>query len=55
VEPRALVFSATTLDGLLEKMARMALDLESDNHPDIDPDSIYIQINALREAAPAAA
>ncbi len=46
---------STTLDGLLEKVARMALDLASDNHPDIDPDSIYIQINALREAAPAAA
>ena len=46
---------SATLDGLLEKMARMALDLASDNHPDIDPDSIYIQINALREAAPAAA
>jgi hypothetical protein len=46
---------SATLDGLLEKMARMALDLASDNHPDIDPDSIYIQINALREAAPATA
>jgi hypothetical protein len=46
---------STTLDGLLEKMAQMALDLAADNHPDVDPDSIYIQINALREASPAAA
>lgn len=44
-----------TLDGLLEKISRMALDLAPDNHPAIEPGSIYIQINALREAIPAAA
>jgi Domain of unknown function (DUF1902) len=44
-----------TLDGLLEKISRMAVDLAPDNHPGVDPGSIFIQINALREAAPAAA
>jgi hypothetical protein len=42
-----------TLDGLLDKISRMALDLAPDNHPGIDLNSIYIQINALREAAAA--
>jgi hypothetical protein len=46
---------SATLDGLLEKISRMALDLAPDNHPGADPRSIYIQINALREAIPAAA
>ena len=44
-----------SLDGLLEKISQMALDLAPDNHPEIDPASIYIQINALREAMPSAA
>ena len=44
-----------TLDGLLDKISQMAIDLAPDNHPDIDPSSIFIQINALREATPAAA
>ena len=46
---------APTLDGLLAKMSGMALDLAPDNYPDIDPASIFIQLSALREAAPAAA
>jgi hypothetical protein len=46
---------SATLDGLMEKISRIALDLAPDNHPDLDPRSIYIQINALREAIPAAA
>jgi hypothetical protein len=46
---------SATLDGLTEKISRIALDLATDNHPDLDPRSIYIQINALREAIPAAA
>jgi hypothetical protein len=33
----------------------MALDLAPDNHPDADPESIFIQVVALREAVPAAA
>ena len=44
-----------TLDTLLEKISRMSLDLAPDNDPDVEPASIYIQINALREAIPAAA
>jgi hypothetical protein len=32
----------------------MALDLLPDNHPDVDPSSLFPQITALREAGPAA-
>ncbi len=46
---------APTLDGLLAKMSAMALDLLADNHPGVDPASVYLQLNALREAEPAAA
>lgn len=46
---------APTLDELLDKMSAMALDLLADNHPGLDPSSLYLQITALREAKPAAA
>jgi len=46
---------APTLDGLLTRISAMALDLLPDNHPDVDPASLYLQITALREAEPAAA
>ncbi len=46
---------APTLDGLLDKISAMALDLLPDNHPDADPSDVFIQITALREAEPAAA
>jgi len=46
---------AATLDELLEKISRMALDVAPDNHPDLAPESIFIQIMALREAVRAAA
>ena len=39
-----------TLDGLMRKISLMALDLAPDNHPGVDPDPIFIQIYALREA-----
>jgi hypothetical protein len=45
---------APTLDGVLEKISAMALDLLPDNHPDIAPESLFLQITALREAEPAA-
>jgi hypothetical protein len=46
---------APTLDELLAKISAMAIDLLPDNHPDIDPASLFVQITALREAeAPAA-
>ncbi len=44
-----------TLDELLTKISTMALDLLPDNHPDVDPSSLFLQITALREAEPAAA
>jgi len=46
---------APTLDELLAKISAMALDLLPDNHPEVDPASLYLQITALREAEPAAA
>ena len=45
---------APTLDELLAKMSAMALDLLPDNHPGVDPASLFLQITALREAQPAA-
>jgi hypothetical protein len=46
---------APTLDELLGKISAMALDLLPDNHPGVDPASVFVQITALREAEPAAA
>lgn len=46
---------ASTLDELLAKISAMTLDLLPDNHPDVDPASVYLQITALRGAEPAAA
>jgi hypothetical protein len=46
---------APTFDDLLEKLSRMALDLAPGNRPDVEPESIFIQVVALREAVPAAA
>ena len=46
---------APTLDALLDKISSMALDLLPDNHPGVDPASLFLQITALREAEPAAA
>ena len=46
---------AATLDELLAKISAMALDLLPDNHPGIQPSSLFLQITALREAEPAAA
>jgi Domain of unknown function (DUF1902) len=45
---------APTLDALLARISAMALDLLPDNHSDIDPSSLFLQITALREAEPAA-
>ena len=44
---------APTLDELLAKISAMALDLLPDNHPEVDPASLFLQITALREAEPA--
>ena len=41
---------ARTLDELLAKISAMALDLLPDNHREIDPESVFVQITALREA-----
>ena len=44
--------AAATLDLLLAKISAMALDLLPDNHPEVDPASLFLQITALREAEP---
>jgi Domain of unknown function (DUF1902) len=41
---------APTLNELLATISAMALDLLPDNHPDVDPASLFLQITALREA-----
>jgi hypothetical protein len=46
---------ASTLDELLARISAMALDLLPDNHPGVDPASLFLQITALREAERAAA
>jgi hypothetical protein len=46
---------AKTLDELLAKISAMTLDLLPDNHPGVDPASVFLQITALREAEPLAA
>jgi hypothetical protein len=46
---------APTLDELLDKIARMAVDVAPDNHPGVAPESIFIQVMSLREAVPVAA
>jgi hypothetical protein len=45
---------APTLGKLLDKISAMAVDLLPDNHPDVDPQSLFLQITALGEAKPAA-
>lgn len=43
---------ARTLDELLSKISSMTLELLPDNHPNVDPASVFLQITALREAEP---
>jgi hypothetical protein len=46
---------APSLDELLAKMSAMTLDLLPDNHPGVEPASVFLQLTALREAEPAVA
>ena len=43
---------APTLDELLSKISAMALDLLPDNHPGVDPASVYLQLSAARSWRP---
>jgi Domain of unknown function (DUF1902) len=47
--------NAPTLDGVLAKITAMALDILPDNHPGVDPSSVFLQITAMREAEHVAA
>ena len=40
---------APTIDEVLSKISAMALDLLPDNHPDVDPSALFLQITALHE------
>jgi hypothetical protein len=42
---------APSLDGLLDMVSAMALDLLPDNHPAVDPQSLFLQITALGPGA----
>ena len=46
---------APTLDEFLERISAMALDLLPDNHPGVDPASVFVQLSVLREVDPLAA
>ena len=48
---------APTLDRLLAQAAEMTLDLLSENHPDLDPASVFLQLSVIHEidGQPAAA
>lgn len=46
---------APSLDELLAKISAMALDVLPDNHPGVDPASLYFQVAALSEAKPVSA
>ena len=43
---------APTLDGLLEKMTAIAIDLLPDNHPDVSADSLFLQIDSVGQGHP---
>ncbi|MBL8588292.1 MAG: DUF1902 domain-containing protein [Methylobacteriaceae bacterium] len=46
---------APTLDELMDRIGAIALDLLPDNHPGVDPSSVFLQITALRDIEPVAA
>jgi hypothetical protein len=41
---------APTINGVLEKITAMTLDILPGNHPGADPSSVFLRITALREA-----
>jgi len=42
---------APTLDGLLDTISAMALDLLPDNHPEIAPSDLFLQLTAIARGA----
>jgi hypothetical protein len=46
---------APTLDELLVKIRAMTLDVLPDNHPELAPEQVYLQLNALTSAVQDAA
>jgi hypothetical protein len=47
--------SAASLDSLLADISAMAGDVLPDNHPDLDPGSVFLQLTALSDAVASAA
>jgi hypothetical protein len=45
---------AASLDELMTKMSAMTRDLLPDNHPELDPSTVFLQLSALREVESAA-
>lgn len=45
--------NAPSLDELLARLTAMTLDLLPDNHPDLDPGDVYLQMTILKEAVAA--
>ncbi len=43
---------AETLDLLLARIAQMTGDVLPDNHPDLDPASVFLQLTVLQEIEP---
>ena len=46
---------APTLDELMDRIGAMTRDVLPDNHPGVDPSSVYLQLTALRDIVPVAA
>ncbi len=52
---RSCILQPTLEGDKLAKISAMTLDLLPDNHPEIDPGNLFLQITALRETEPAGA
>jgi hypothetical protein len=50
-----VIAEAATLDDLLARATEQTLDLLPDNHPDVDPARVMVQLIVQREAASAVA
>ncbi len=50
-----VIAEAATLDDLLARATEQTLDLLPDNHPDIDPNGVLVQLIVQREATAAVA
>jgi hypothetical protein len=54
-DERPAAASAASLDSLLADISAMASDVLPDNHPHLDPGSVFLQLTALSDAVASAA